>query len=144
MKTSVPKLADTLDRKWFVVDAEGKTLGRLATQIAEILRGKNKPTFTPHMDTGDHVIVLNCTKIRISGSSKVDQKYYYSHSGVPGHLKSTSLADMMKKKPLKVMESAISGMLPKNKLRARFMSKLHLYEGAEHKHEAQKPEALEL
>ncbi len=141
MKTTTPTQLMMEDRKWFVVDADGQTLGRLATKVADIIRGKHKPTFTPHMDMGDHVVVINADKIRVSGS-KAEQKYYYSHSGVPGHLKMRSLQEMMEKKPLKVLENAISGMMPKNKLRAKFLKKLHLYEGTEHTHEAQNPEPM--
>lgn len=141
MKTTTPTRDMMNDRKWFVVDAEGQTLGRLATKIANVLRGKHKPTFTPHMDMGDHVVVLNAAKIRVSGS-KTEQKYYYSHSGVPGHLKSRSLQDMLERRPLKVLENAVSGMLPKNKLRAKFIKKLHLYEGNEHEHSAQDPQPM--
>lgn len=142
MKTTTPTQDMMNDRKWYVIDAEGQTLGRLATKIADVLRGKHKPTFTPHMDLGDHVVVVNADKIRVSGSSKADQKFYYSHSGVPGHLKMRSLAEMMEKRPLKVLENAVHGMLPKNKLRAKFIKKLHLYEGTEHNHEAQSPQPL--
>jgi large subunit ribosomal protein L13 len=141
MKTSVPKVMTQQDRKWFVVDAEGKVLGRLATRIADIIRGKHRVTFSPHMDLGDHVIVLNSSKIQVTGA-KQDQKIYYTHSQYPGHLRMTTLKEMMVKKPAKALEEAIRGMLPKNKLRDEFMKKLHVYPGAEHQHEAQKPEVL--
>lgn len=141
MKTSTPTAEQQKDKKWYVVDAEGKTLGRLATKVADVLRGKHKPTFAAHMDMGDHVIVLNASKMKITGS-KLDQKYYYTHSGFRGNLKSVSVRRMLEKKPLKIFESAVKGMLPKNKLRDRFMGKLHLFEGAEHSHEAQQPSEL--
>ncbi|MDF2379244.1 MAG: 50S ribosomal protein L13 [Candidatus Gracilibacteria bacterium] len=143
MKTSIPTKDQQNARKWFIVDAEGKVLGRLATEIADIIRGKHKPTFTPHMDMGDHVIVINADKIVVTGA-KLDQKKYYSHSGHPGALKTTNLQTMLERKPLKVLEHAVSGMMPKNKLRAVFLKKLHLFEGAEHGHEAQQPEVLEI
>lgn len=144
MKTSVPKLdAVKADTNWYVVDATDQTLGRLAAVIAPMLRGKNKPTFTPHMDMGDHVVVINADKIRVTGS-KMAQKFYYSHSGHPGHLKYRNLEEMLTKKPMKVLEKAIYGMLPKNKLRDRSIQRLHLYEGAEHKHEAQNPQPLSI
>jgi len=138
MKTSIPKALKQQDRKWFVIDAEGKVLGRLAARVADVLRGKHRPTFSPHMDTGDHVVILNSDKIKVTGA-KQDQKIYYTHSQYPGHLRLTALKDM---KPSKVFEEAVRGMLPKNKLRDEFMKKLHVYEGAEHQHEAQKPEVL--
>jgi len=140
MKTSVPKLLKEQDRKWFVVDADGKVLGRLAARVADILRGKHRATFSPHMDTGDHVIILNSQKIKVTGT-KSEQKMYYSHSQYPGSLKLTALKDM---KSDEVFEEAVRGMLPKNKLRDGFMKKLHVYEGTEHQHEAQKPEVLSL
>ena len=143
MKTSIPSWEQSKDKKWFVVDAEGKVLGKLATKIANVLRGKHKPTFTPHMDMGDHVIVLNAGKVKITGA-KLDQKYYYTHSGYPGHLKFMSVRTTLEKKPLMVLKEAVVGMLPKNKLRVDFMKKLHLYEGAEHKHEAQSPTELKI
>ncbi len=143
MKTSVPTAKQQQDRKWFIVNAEGKVLGRLATEIADILRGKHKASFTPHMDMGDHVVVINAGKIAVTGA-KMDQKKYYSHSGHPGALKTTNLQTMLERKPLKVLEHAVSGMMPKNKLRAVFLKKLHLFEGAEHTHEAQQPEPLEI
>ncbi|MDP3976067.1 MAG: 50S ribosomal protein L13 [bacterium] len=141
-KTSTPTREQKLDKKWYLLNAEGKILGHLATQIADILRGKNKPTFAPHMDMGDHVIVINAEKIKVTGTNKPDQKMYTTHSGYPGHIKRVNLATMLKKRPLRVLESAVSGMLPKNRLRPVFLKKLHLYEGGEHGHEAQKPIAL--
>ncbi len=143
MKTSIPTTQQQQDRKWFIVDATGLTLGRMASRVADILRGKHKPQFTPHMDMGDNVIIINIDKIAVSGT-KLDHKNYYTHSGHVGHLKVRKLGDMLSTRPLKVIEQSIRGMLPKNKLRDVFMSKLHLYEGAEHQHEAQKPEALSL
>ena len=133
----------TVERKWYVVDAEGKTLGRLASEVANVLRGKNKPTYTPHIDTGDNVIVINAEKIKVTGK-KLDQKIYYSHSDYVGGMKETTLREMMNKKPEKVIELAVKGMLPKNALGRKMFGKLHVYAGAEHPHAAQKPEVLEL
>ena len=135
MKTYMAK-AETVQRKWYVVDAEGMVLGRLASQVAAILRGKNKPTFTPHVDTGDHVIVLN--------ADKVVQKFYRRHSGYPGGLKETSYKDLMAKKADLAVIEAVRGMLPKNALGRQMIKKLRVYKGAEHDHAAQKPEVLEL
>lgn len=131
----------TIERKWYVVDATGYTLGRLASEIAKVLRGKNKPTFTPHIDTGDYVIVINAEKIKVSGK-KLDQKIYYSHSDYVGGFKDTTLKEMLAKKPEKVMELAVKGMLPKGPLGREMYKKLHVYAGAEHAHAAQKPEVL--
>ena len=133
----------TIERKWYVVDAEGKTLGRLATTVASVLRGKNKPTFTPHMDTGDFVIVVNAEKVKVTGK-KLDQKIYYRHSDYVGGLKETTLREMMAKKPDRVIEHAVKGMLPKGPVGSEMFSKLHVYVGPEHPHQAQKPEALEV
>ena len=132
---------DTIDRKWYVVDAEGKTLGRLASEIAKVLRGRHKPIFTPHMDTGDYVIVVNAEKIKVSGK-KLDQKIYYKHSGYVGGMKETTLKDMLKKHPERVVEYAVKGMLPKGPLGRQMYRKLFVYVGPDHKHAAQKPEAL--
>ena len=132
---------DKIERKWYVVDAEGKTLGRLASEVASVLRGKNKPVFTPHVDTGDYVIVINAEKIKVTGK-KLDQKIYYSHSDYVGGMKETTLREMMNKKPEKVIELAVKGMLPKGPLGRQMIKKLHVYAGAEHGHEAQKPEVL--
>ncbi len=132
---------DTIDRKWYVVDAEGKTLGRLASEIAKVLRGKHKPIFTPHMDTGDYVVVVNAEKITVSGK-KLDQKIYYKHSGYVGGMKETTLKDMLKKHPERVVEYAVKGMLPKGPLGRQMYRKLFVYVGPDHKHAAQKPEAL--
>ena len=140
MKTYMPS-AKSIDRKWYVVDAEGQTLGRLATVVAATLRGKNKPTFTPFLDTGDYVIVVNADKITVTGK-KLDQKTYFSHSKYIGGVRETSLREMMAKKPEKVIEHAVIGMLPKGPLGRQMAKKLFVYAGAEHKHQAQKPETL--
>ena len=132
---------DKIERKWYVVDADGCTLGRLASGVASVLRGKNKPQFTPHVDTGDYVIVINAEKIKVTGK-KLDQKIYYSHSDYVGGMKETTLREMMNKKPEKVIELAVKGMLPKGPLGRQMIKKLHVYAGAEHGHEAQKPEVL--
>ena len=132
---------DTIDRKWYVVDAEGKTLGRLASEIAKVLRGKHKPIFTPHMDTGDYVIVVNAEKIKVTGK-KLEQKIYYKHSGYVGGMKETTLKDMLVKHPERVVEYAVKGMLPKGPLGRQMYRKLFVYVGPDHKHAAQKPEAL--
>ena len=132
---------DKIERKWYVVDAESCTLGRLASEVASVLRGKNKPVFTPHVDTGDYVIVINAEKIKVTGK-KLDQKIYYSHSDYVGGMKETTLREMMNKKPEKVIELAVKGMLPKGPLGRQMIKKLHVYAGAEHGHEAQKPEVL--
>ena len=131
----------TIERKWYVVDAEGLTLGRLASEVAKVLRGKNKPIFTPHIDTGDYVIVVNADKIAVTGK-KMEQKRYYRHSDYIGGLKSVSLREMMEKKPEEVVRKAVKGMLPKGPLGSEMISKLHVYAGSEHPHAAQKPEAL--
>ncbi|MBQ4001375.1 MAG: 50S ribosomal protein L13 [Lachnospiraceae bacterium] len=131
----------TIERKWFVVDAAGQTLGRLASEVAKVLRGKNKPIFTPHIDTGDYVIVVNADKIAVTGK-KMEQKRYYRHSDYIGGLKSVSLREMMEKKPEEVVRKAVKGMLPKGPLGSEMISKLHVYAGSEHPHAAQKPEAL--
>ena len=132
---------DKIERKWYVVDAEGQTLGRLAAEVAKVLRGKNKPEFTPHIDTGDNVIVINAEKIKVTGK-KLDQKVYYHHSDYVGGMKETTLREMMAKKPEQVIELAVKGMLPKGPLGRSMYTKLFVYAGPEHKHEAQKPEAL--
>ena len=132
---------DKIERIWYVVDAEGCTLGRLASEVASVLRGKNKPVFTPHVDTGDYVIVINAEKIKVTGK-KLDQKIYYSHSDYVGGMKETTLREMMNKKPEKVIELAVKGMLPKGPLGRQMIKKIHVYAGAEHGHEAQKPEVL--
>ena len=131
----------TIERKWYVVDATGHTLGRLSAEIAKVLRGKNKPIFTPHIDTGDYVIVVNADKIKVTGK-KMDQKIYYRHSDYVGGMKETTLKEMMDKKPEKVVELAVKGMLPKGPLGRAMIKKLHVYAGAEHANAAQKPEVL--
>ena len=142
MKTFMAN-AETVERKWYVVDADGMPLGRLASQVAAILRGKNKPTFTPHCDTGDHVIVINAAKVVLTGK-KLDQKNYYHHSGYPGGLKSTSYRKLLAEKPEFAVKNAVVGMLPKGPLGRQMARKLRVYAGAEHEHEAQKPTVLEL
>ena len=142
MKTFMASPA-TIERKWYVVDATGHTLGRLASEVAKVLRGKNKPIFTPHMDCGDYVIIVNADKVNVTGKT-VDQKIYYNHSDYVGGMKETTLREMMAKKPEKVMELAVKGMLPKGPLGRSMMTKLHVYAGPEHDHAAQKPEVLEI
>ena len=142
MKTFMAK-AEEVKRKWYVVDAEGKPLGRLASEVAKILRGKNKPTYTPHVDTGDHVIVLNSEKVVLTGN-KLDQKVYRHHSGWPGGMKEIKYRQLMDNKPEKAVELAVKGMLPKNSLGRAMFKKLKVYKGTEHEHQAQKPENLEI
>lgn len=142
MKTTYMANPNTNERKWYVVDAEGKTLGRLAAEVAKVLRGKNKPTFTPHVDTGDHVIVINAEKVRFTGK-KLEQKTYFRHSGYPGGSTFVTPGNMLAKHPERVVEMAVRGMLPKNKLGAQIYRKLNVYAGPEHPHAAQKPEVLE-
>ena len=131
----------TIDRKWYVVDATDMTLGRLAAEVAKVLRGKNKPIFTPHIDTGDYVIVVNAEKIKVTGK-KLDQKIYYRHSDYVGGMKEATLREMLAKKPEKVIELAVKGMLPKGPLGRQMYTKLYVYVGPDHKHAAQKPEVL--
>lgn len=133
----------TIERKWYVVDATGHTLGRLSSEIAKILRGKNKPTYTPHIDTGDNVIVVNAEKIKVTGK-KMEQKIYYNHSDYPGGMRETTLGEMMAKKPTNVILLAVKGMLPKGPLGRSMITKLHIFAGPEHDHAAQKPEVLEI
>ena len=140
MKTFMAS-ASSIDRKWYVVDATGYTLGRLASEVAKVLRGKNKPTYTPSMDTGDYVIVVNAEKVKVTGK-KLDQKVYYRHSEYVGSLKETTLREMLNKHPERVIESAVKGMLPKGPLGREMYTKLHVTAGPDHKHEAQKPEVL--
>lgn len=140
MKTFMASPA-TIDRKWYVVDATDMTLGRMASEIAKVLRGKNKPIFTPHMDTGDYVIVVNAEKIKVTGK-KLDQKIYYRHSAYVGGMKETKLKDKLAKKPEEVVELAVKGMLPKGPLGRQMYKKLFVYAGPNHKHAAQKPEVL--
>ena len=140
MKTYMAS-ASTIERKWYVVDATDMTLGRLASEVAKILRGKHKPTYTPFLDTGDNVIIVNAEKIQVSGK-KMEQKIYFSHSDYVGGAKYATLREMMEKKPVKVVEKAVRGMLPKGKLGDQMYRKLYVYEGPEHKQTAQKPEEL--
>jgi len=142
LKTFMPKAAD-ITRKWYVVDAEGLALGRVASQVANILRGKNKPIYTPNVDTGDYVIVINCDKVVLTGK-KLDQKIYYKHSGYVGGLKETKYRKLLAEKPEEALRHAVVGMLPKGPLGRQMAKKLKIYAGAEHEHAAQKPEKLEL
>ena len=142
MNTYMAKASD-VQRKWYVVDAEGVVLGRLASQVASILRGKNKPTYTPHCDTGDHVIIINAAKVVLSGK-KLDQKVYYHHSGYAGGLKATKYRKLLAEKPEFAVKHAVIGMMPKGPLGRQMARKLRVYAGAEHEHEAQKPVVLEL
>jgi large subunit ribosomal protein L13 len=142
VKTFSAKPQD-IERKWFVVDAQGQTLGRLATRIATVLRGKHKPIYTPHMDCGDYVIVVNADKIHVTGQ-KLDQKTYYRHSGYPGGLRQVSLRRQLQVHPDRVIEAAVRGMLPHNRLGRKMFKKLKIYAGPTHPHEAQQPTALEL
>lgn len=141
MKSYTTKPED-IERRWYVVDAEGKILGRLASEVAKILRGKHKPYYAPHLDTGDYVIVINAAKIRVTGK-KLDDKIYYRHSGYPDGLRSTTLAEMLKKRPTRVIRLAVWGMLPHNRLGRAMMRKLKVYEGESHPHQAQTPQPLE-
>ena len=143
MRTTFMANSNTIERKWYVVDAEGKTLGRLASEVASILRGKHKPTFTPHVDTGDHVIILNASKIHLTGK-KLTDKIYYRHSMHPGGLKTRTANEMRTNYPERMLELAIKGMLPKNSLGRQIFKKLHVYAGSEHSHQAQQPEVYEL
>lgn len=142
MKTFMANAA-TIERKWYVVDAEGKTLGRLAAEVAKVLRGKHKPTFTPHVDTGDHVIIVNADKVALTGK-KLVQKTYFRHSGYVGGTTFITAGKMLADKPERVLELAIRGMLPKNRLGRQMYRKLQVYRGAEHPHAAQLPEVLEI
>jgi large subunit ribosomal protein L13 len=142
MKTYVAKPSDR-QRDWCVVDAEGQTLGRLATQIADVLRGKRKPEYTPHIDTGDFVVVVNAEKIRVTGN-KMEQKNYWRHSGYPGGIKSRTLAEMLDRRPEEVIRKAVKGMLPRNRLARQQLTKLKVYAGPDHPHAAQLPKPMEL
>jgi len=135
--------ASEIEREWFVVDATGKNLGRLASGIARILKGKHKPTYSPHLDVGDFVVVINAEKVRVTGR-KLEQKFYYRHSGYPSGLKSISLKDQLAQHPTRVLEAAVRGMLPKNRLGRRMIKKLKIYAGQEHPHQAQRPKELVL
>ncbi|RFU70211.1 50S ribosomal protein L13 [Bacillus sp. V59.32b] len=143
MRTTFMAKANEIERKWYVVDAEGKTLGRLASEVASILRGKNKPTFTPNVDTGDHVILINASKIELTGK-KLTDKIYYRHTMHPGGLKTRTALEMRTNYPERMLELAIKGMLPKNSLGRQIYKKLHVYAGNEHQHQAQQPEVYEL
>ncbi len=143
MKTTIPSAEQIADKKWFVVDAEGKTLGRLSTVVASVLRGKNKPGFTPFLDMGDYVIVVNAAKIKVTGK-KLDQKTYFRHSDYVGGVKETTLRKMLQEHPERVVEHAVKGMLPKGALGDAMYRKLHVYAGPEHEQQAQKPEKLEI
>lgn len=142
MKTYVATPTDR-DRKWYLVDASGKTLGRLATQLADLLRGKGKPQYTPHIDMGDFVVVINAEKISVSGD-KLNQKRYYRHSGYPGGLRSRTLGDLLERRPEQVIRLAVRGMLPRNRLARKQITKLKIYAGSDHPHTAQKPELMEI
>jgi len=141
MKTYSPKSSE-VKHEWYVVDAEGKTLGRLASEIAKVLRGKHKPIYAPHLDTGDYVIVINAEKVHVTGN-KLDQKMYYRHSGYPGGLTSITLREQLKRHPTRVIRSAVKGMLPHNRLGRAMMKKLKIYGGDSHPHQAQEPKPLE-
>lgn len=143
MRTTFMANAQNIERKWYVIDAEGKTLGRLASEVASILRGKHKPTYTPHVDTGDHVILLNASKIQLTGN-KLNDKIYYRHTNHPGGLKQRTALEMRTNFPERMLEQAIKGMLPKNTLGRQMGKKLHVYAGSEHPHQAQQPEVYEL
>ncbi|WP_110926031.1 50S ribosomal protein L13 [Bacillus massiliglaciei] len=143
MRTTFMAKANEVERKWYVIDAEGKTLGRLSTEVASILRGKNKPTYTPNVDTGDHVILINAEKIHLTGN-KLNNKIYYRHTMHPGGLRTRTALEMRTNYPVKMLELAIKGMLPKNSLGRQIFKKLHVYAGAEHPHAAQQPEVYEL
>lgn len=142
MKTHVVT-PDQIERRWYLVDAEDETLGRLASRVAQILRGKHKPMYSPHLDTGDHVLVVNAEKVALTGR-KMEQKKYYRHSGYPGGLKETPIADVLEKHPERVIESAVKGMLPKGKLGRAMFKKLRVYAGPDHPHEAQQPVAIDI
>ena len=143
MRTTYMAKASDVERKWYVIDAAGQTLGRLASEVAAILRGKHKPAFTPHVDMGDHVIIVNAEKIELTGK-KLTDKIYYRHSGYPGGLKARTAFDMRTNHPEKMLELAIKGMLPKNKLGRQMFKKLHVYRGSEHPHQAQQPKTYKL
>ena len=143
MRTTYMAKPHEIERKWYVVDASGQTLGRLASQVAAILRGKHKPIYTPHIDTGDHVIIINAEKVELTGNKWQDKKYY-RHSGHPGGLKVRTARELKEKHPERLLELAIRGMLPKGPLGRKMFKKLHVYAGSEHPHQAQKPEVLEL
>ena len=141
-RTYTPKGAE-IDRRWYLVDAEGQTLGRVATRIAHVLRGKHKPTYTPHLDLGDHVVVINAARVRVTGN-KAEQKVYHRHTGYPGGIRTTTYAQMMEKHPERILRAAVKGMLPNTPLGRRMFKKLRVYAGGDHRHRAQNPEALDL
>lgn len=143
MRTTYMAKASEVERKWYVVDAAGQTLGRLASEVATILRGKHKPIYTPHVDTGDHVIIVNADKIELTGK-KLTDKIYYRHTGYVGGIKQRTALEMRNERPEKMLELAIKGMLPKNRLGRQMYKKLHVYRGPEHPHQAQQPETYEL
>jgi len=142
MKTYIPKPSE-IERKWYLVNAEGKILGRLSSRIAQILSGKDKPTYTPHMDVGDFVVVINAEKVKVTGN-KEEKKIYYRHSGYPGGLKERTYQELLDKKPQDIIRKAVRGMLPKSKLGRQMFQKLKVYAGPQHPHQAQKPEQLDL
>ena len=142
MRTYIPKEAE-IEKKWYLVDAEGKILGRLASKIAQILSGKNKPIYTPHMDVGDFVVVINAQKVKVTGG-KEEKKMYYHHTGYPGGIKGIVYEDLLKKKPAMIIQEAVRGMLPKSKLGRKMFKKLKVYAGGKHPHQAQEPEKIEL
>lgn len=141
-KSYTPRAGD-IERRWYVVDAEGKTLGRLASQIAHVLRGKHKPTYSPHMDQGDHIVVINAEKIQVTGR-KAEQKVYHRHTGYPGGLRTTTYEDMLDKHPDRILRNAVKGMMPNNILGRQMFKKLRVYAGSEHEHKAQQPEPLDI
>jgi large subunit ribosomal protein L13 len=141
MKTFIPKVAPS-ERKWFVLDLEGQVLGRAAVKVANVLRGKDKPIFTRHLDAGENVVVINAEKVRVTGKSKMRQMAYYRYSGYPGGLRKTTLEEMLQKHPERVFENAVKKMMPKTRLGRKMIKKLHIYRGADHPHGAQKPETL--
>jgi large subunit ribosomal protein L13 len=143
MKSTYMAKTEEVPRKWWIIDANGQTLGRLATQVATLLRGKHKPQYTPHIDTGDFVVIVNAGKVTMSGK-KMEQKEYFRHSGYFGSLKSTSAEEMVSENPVKMIHLAVKGMLPTNKLSRHLLTKLKVFEGPEHEHAAQKPEAYKL
>jgi len=142
VKTYVAR-AEDIEREWFLVNAEGKTLGRLASEIAQVLRGKHKPLYTPHLDCGDYVVVVNAEKVLVTGR-KLDQKMYYHHTGYPGGIRSISLRNQLQKHPERVLQAAVRGMLPRNRLGHKMLRKLKVYAGDSHPHQAQRPKSLEL
>jgi len=142
-KSTISAKKETVERDWYVIDATDKILGRLSTEIADMLRGKNKPCYTPHVDTGDHVVVINAEKVKVTGN-KYEDKMYYRHTGYIGNLKSINFEKLQLKKPERIIENAVKGMMPKNRLGNAMIKKLHVYKGSEHNHHAQKPIAKEI